>query len=175
MSLARRLPLVLVFLGGCATRRVSPPLNPKLTQWPEWNSVPLTLIDSVDPDGGFIATRPPPGARLEPSAPAPAGPPAAAISSTAVPARAPAPPPQPSIEHVTAGESLKLLATADGTLPLSFQWRKNGLPLAGKTDANFHIEHVSETDGGEYDCVVSNRAGSAASAKIKLVVDAPTR
>jgi hypothetical protein len=67
-------------------------------------------------------------------------------------------------------QKLKLAVTADGSPPLSFQWRKNGQPIAGATGALFTIEKVNVEDAGNYDCVVKNSAGAMTSPPIKLVV-----
>jgi hypothetical protein len=68
-------------------------------------------------------------------------------------------------------ESATLSSQATGTAPLSFQWRKEGSPLAGATNATFTISGVQGTDAGGYSVVVTNAAGSVTSTNANLVVD----
>lgn len=45
---------------------------------------------------------------------------------------------------------------------LSYQWRKNGRNLPGKTSANLTLStNITASDAGRYDCVISTCAGSA--------------
>src|SRR5262249_25528718 len=66
---------------------------------------------------------------------------------------------------------------------LSYQWRKNGVPIpAGPTGTGsvivtngvgLDILHVSQADEGTYDCVLSNGCGSSISLPPTLTVDHP--
>lgn len=79
---------------------------------------------------------------------------------------------QPSIPARTlyAGYTLALSAAANGTPPLSYQWRKDGINIGGQTSANLLINGVLASDAGEYDVVVTNPYGSTPSAKVTVVV-----
>src|SRR5215470_12998351 len=44
---------------------------------------------------------------------------------------------QPASQTVTAGQTATFTVTATGTAPLSFQWQKNGLNIAGATSATY--------------------------------------
>ncbi len=61
---------------------------------------------------------------------------------------------------ITKGQTLALVVTATGTAPLSYQWKRNGIPIAGATSATFIVSQVAATDAGYYQAVVSNTAGS---------------
>jgi hypothetical protein len=68
---------------------------------------------------------------------------------------------------------VKFAASADGTPPLSFQWRKDGKPIKGATAAVLAIEKADPKHGGKYDCIVTNSAGSTVSPPFHLVVRPP--
>lgn len=51
---------------------------------------------------------------------------------------------------------------------VTYQWRKDGSPLAGQTDSTCVLVGVSSADEGAYDVVVSNPCGSATSAAASL-------
>lgn len=49
-----------------------------------------------------------------------------------------------------------------GSGPLSYQWRRNGVDIAGATSARYPITSASSTlNGSAYSCLVSNAYGSA--------------
>lgn len=48
-------------------------------------------------------------------------------------------------------------------VPLTYQWRKNGINIPSATNAEFQISSASASDAGSYDVVVSNACGSAVS------------
>lgn len=62
-----------------------------------------------------------------------------------------------------AGSTAVFTVSASGTPPLSYQWRKAGLPLAAQTLATLTLPNVTVSAGGAYDVVVSG-AGSVTSA-----------
>jgi hypothetical protein len=59
---------------------------------------------------------------------------------------------------------------ASGTAPLSFQWRKDGLPIAGATGATYWILNAQTNDGASYSLIVTNLTGSAVSSNATLTV-----
>jgi hypothetical protein len=63
--------------------------------------------------------------------------------------------------------------TATGSAPLSYQWRKDGVPLAGGTAADLTVQNVQEADAGSYDVLVSNPLGNVSSKPSKLSVSLP--
>ena len=85
---------------------------------------------------------------------------------------------QPLIEYgpktpaapFSTGDSTTLTVSAIGVPPLTYQWRKDGVALAGATTATYAVTSVSAANSGSYDVVVSNSFGSATS-KPALVTD----
>jgi hypothetical protein len=101
----------------------------------------------------------------------------AGIATAVAPATAPAitTQPQPQITTVGAGATFTVVAT--GTAPLSYQWRRNGFPIAGATSSSFTITGaLPGRDNGWYQAVVTNSSGAAAStaAFVNVAID-PTQ
>ena len=69
---------------------------------------------------------------------------------------------QPQSLTVNAGGTMALSALASGTPPLSYQWRKDGAPLAGATDAQLIFDNVTAASAGSYAVVVSSTTGDTA-------------
>jgi hypothetical protein len=63
---------------------------------------------------------------------------------------------------------------ASGNPTPTYQWRKGGAALAGKTSATLTLSAVTSADAGSYDCVATNSAGSATSNVATLTVNAAT-
>ena len=59
-----------------------------------------------------------------------------------------------------AARTFTFTAFATGTLPLNFQWSKNGTDLTGETNSIFSITTNDANDQGTYKVVVSNVCGS---------------
>ena len=82
---------------------------------------------------------------------------------------------QPANQTVTAGQTASFSVTANGTTPLSYQWQKNGAPIAGATAATYTTPATTSADNGAlFAVVVSNAAGSVTSANATLTVNAAT-
>jgi len=79
--------------------------------------------------------------------------------------------PQPLV--VEAGDSASFTVQPQGSLPFSYQWRKDGNSINGATDRTFAISVVQKADEGDYSVVVSNGAGKATSANARLSVIEP--
>lgn len=60
-----------------------------------------------------------------------------------------------------------------GTRPLTFQWQRNGVNIAGATYEWLSITGASAADAGTYTVVVRNAAGSVTSAGAELTVTTP--
>ncbi|WP_158277465.1 immunoglobulin domain-containing protein [Opitutus sp. ER46] len=84
----------------------------------------------------------------------------------------------PVTQTVLAGDNVTFTVAASGTAPLTYQWRKGGVAITGNssaTTATLTLATVAVGDGGSYDVVVTNAAGSATSAAATLTVNpAPT-
>jgi hypothetical protein len=70
----------------------------------------------------------------------------------------------PQSQRVHVGDNVSLVVGFNGDQPLSYEWRKNGAPLPGGTNATLNFPSVQLTNGGNYALVISNPAGSATSA-----------
>jgi hypothetical protein len=68
------------------------------------------------------------------------------------------------------GQSVSFYVTATGGAPLSYQWRKNGVDIAGATTAALTLANLAVADAGDYQVVVTNPAGSAMSTVAPLIV-----
>ncbi len=77
---------------------------------------------------------------------------------------------QPTSAIVTAGGTATFTVVATGTAPLSYQWSKDGVAIAGATAAGYTISSVQAGNAGSYWCVVSNSGGSVTSAGASLTV-----
>ncbi len=78
---------------------------------------------------------------------------------------------QPNSQSVIEGGAATFSIAASGSAPLSFQWSKKGIPIAGATNAVYTIASVPLADSGAaFRCIVSNRAGSVTSMQASLSV-----
>lgn len=75
--------------------------------------------------------------------------------------------------RVLAGDALSLSVVAGGTGPLSYQWGKGGVDLAGATNATFSIGATAVSDAGDYRVVVTSPHGTVTSDVITLAILPP--
>jgi alpha-tubulin suppressor-like RCC1 family protein len=82
---------------------------------------------------------------------------------------------QPSNRVVAAGDSVLFQCPAVGQVPLRYQWRREGLPLAGANSAALFLPNLQAGTGGNFDLVVSNNFGAVTSqvAVVSVVPTAP--
>jgi Beta-xylosidase len=78
---------------------------------------------------------------------------------------------QPQSRSVFAGDAVTFSVAADGSPPPTFQWKKNGVEIAGATGASYSLAEVSAADAGSYTVVVTNSSGSVTSAIATLTVE----
>ncbi|MFC2111163.1 immunoglobulin domain-containing protein [Bacteroidota bacterium] len=82
---------------------------------------------------------------------------------------------QSSSSSVCENQSLTLSATASGAQPLTYQWYKNSISIAGATNNTYTISSVSTTDAATYVCRATNSCGYDESNGIVITVKtAPT-
>jgi uncharacterized delta-60 repeat protein len=79
---------------------------------------------------------------------------------------------QPVSLVVTQGQPAIFSVGASGT-PLNYYWKKNGLSMAGATNASLVFASAVYTNGGSYTCLVSNFLGNVTSSAATLTVYAP--
>ncbi len=65
---------------------------------------------------------------------------------------------EPANVEVCAGQPVTFSVTATGT-DLRYQWRKNGIPIAGETRRILTVTSVSAASVGSYDVIVTNACG----------------
>lgn len=67
----------------------------------------------------------------------------------------------PEIKPADPGAVIELTGSASGTPALSYQWLKNGVPIAGATSSKLRLSNVEQgKDAGSYTLRASNCAGS---------------
>ena len=76
----------------------------------------------------------------------------------------------PTNQVVALGGEARFAVVAEGTQPLVYQWYKNGVQMAGKTNADLRIGPVTERDVGAYGVRVSNEANLPVYAEADLAV-----
>jgi DNA/RNA endonuclease G (NUC1) len=106
----------------------------------------------------------------------PAGTATSNIASLTVTAVAPTISVPPAPQSTLVGGTVTFSVAATGTAPLSYQWRKAGVPLAdggsiaGTNSPTLTLTGVGLADAGGYDVIVTNAAGSVTSAAASLTV-----
>ncbi len=86
---------------------------------------------------------------------------------------------QPQNQNVTAGQNASFTVTASGTSPLGYQWQSkvSGAStfsnISGATSPSYALSNAQPSNGGtQFQCVVSNSAGSVTSNPATLTVAA---
>ena len=77
---------------------------------------------------------------------------------------------QPDNVTVSEGQQATFTVSATGASPLSYQWRKDNLNIAGATSATYTIPAAQLSHAGTYKVIVSNTAGSVTSVAATLTV-----
>jgi hypothetical protein len=181
--------VLLVFSGSCASPRarnsaVADDPRIRMIAWPEWTPTSVALLEQQENGGYLIVANAGGNAAATSPAPSPSTttPGAQEMPASVEPTREPATlPAQPSpqspasaaqsgAEYVEVGKTVSFAASADGSPPLSYQWRKNGRGLAGQTRQVLTIANAQASDAGMYDCIVKNSAGEAAGPPVTLIV-----
>jgi hypothetical protein len=80
-------------------------------------------------------------------------------------------PPAPLTRCVNTSASFIVVAT--GSPPPTYQWRKDGMNIAGANAAIFTIPSIAGSDAGSYDCIVANVCGSVTTTAATLTVTTP--
>jgi hypothetical protein len=80
---------------------------------------------------------------------------------------------QPVSQSAAAGSSVSYTVVATGN-SLSYQWRKDGIAIAGATASTYTISSVAATDAASYDVIVSNSVASVTSSVATLTVTSTT-
>jgi len=100
------------------------------------------------------------------------------IAEWGIPCYAPVITAQPASTTAVFAQNIVFHVEANGTAPVTYQWRKNGAPLSdttqitGSQTATLTLHYFSFSDGGGYDCVVSNSLGTVTSDLAVLTIPA---
>ena len=80
----------------------------------------------------------------------------------------------PSDRTVAQGETANFQVVANGSTPLSYQWQRNMIDIAGANSASYTTPATVLADNGaKFRCVVTNAFGTATSNEATLTVTAP--
>jgi len=79
----------------------------------------------------------------------------------------------PANTSAVAGSNATFTVTASGSSPLTYQWFKNGVAIAGATSATLTLTDVTTNNAASYSVVVTNAAGSVTSGNAVLAVQLP--
>lgn len=80
---------------------------------------------------------------------------------------------QPLSQSVNVGNNVSFSVSVSGTTPISYQWKKNGVDVAGANNSTFNLTNVQISDGANYSVLVSNSIGNTLSNNAILNVVAP--
>src|SRR5262249_46946767 len=75
---------------------------------------------------------------------------------------------QPASQVGGIGSNASFTVLATGTAPLSYQWLKDGAPVAS-SGATLNLTNVQQGDAGSYSVIVSNGVGSTTSSAATLI------
>ena len=78
---------------------------------------------------------------------------------------------QPQSQSACTGGTATFTVVANGTPPITYQWRFDGQPIDGATADSYTIDPIAEADAGQYDVVVTHACGAITSDPAVLAVD----
>jgi hypothetical protein len=81
---------------------------------------------------------------------------------------------QPVAQTICALNQAQFTVAATGTGGLTYQWRKNGVNIAGATNTTYTIASAATGDAGNYDVVITSSCGTLTSTAVALTVNACT-
>jgi len=97
----------------------------------------------------------------------------AVLTVTAVPV-APSITAQPQSQTITAGQTVTFSVAANGTAPLTYQWKKDIAVIANAMASSYSITNIQTGNAGKYFVIVTNSAGRVSSDSAMLTVTAAT-
>jgi hypothetical protein len=81
---------------------------------------------------------------------------------------------QPASQTVIAGQTATFSVTANGTAPLSYQWKKNGTAISGATSSSYTTPATQSSDSGStFAMTITNTLGNITSNAATLTVNVP--
>lgn len=81
---------------------------------------------------------------------------------------------QPLSQTVSHFDSVTFGVEVESGLEVSYQWRHNGQPILGATEASLTIDEAEPADAGSYDVVITNEIGTTTSGAAVLTVVSST-
>jgi len=94
------------------------------------------------------------------------------VNTTTSVAGAPTITTQPIAQTVASGSGASFSVVASGTPAPTLQWKKDGVAIAGATNATFSITSVQASDAGSYAVTATNTAGAVTSNSAVLALSA---
>ena len=79
----------------------------------------------------------------------------------------------PASQTVAPGANATLSVQASGTGALRYQWRRNGVALAGATSATLAIAAAADANVGDYEVIATDANGPLVSRMARLIVETP--
>jgi glucose/arabinose dehydrogenase len=77
----------------------------------------------------------------------------------------------PQDQTTAIGQPATFSVVASGSMPLTYQWQRNGSDIAGATGSTYTLSSATAADNGsQFRCVVSNAVGSVTSSAAVLTV-----
>lgn len=80
---------------------------------------------------------------------------------------------QPESISTIIGGTAVFIVGVNGTLPFSYQWVSNGVPIGGQTNKLLVLDDVTTEEAANYQVIVTNGFGAITSAVASLIVDNP--
>jgi hypothetical protein len=80
---------------------------------------------------------------------------------------------QPVGGTIARGQNANFSVTVTGTAPLSYQWNKDGVSVAGATSSTLSLVGAQTGSAGNYTVTVTNAAGAVTSAAAVLLINTP--
>jgi len=80
----------------------------------------------------------------------------------------------PSSQTVTVGTTANFTATVIGAPTITYQWKKDGVDIPGKTNLTLNVTNAYYTDAGQYALAATNGVGGAVSLPATLTVMPPS-
>ncbi len=77
---------------------------------------------------------------------------------------------QPASQIIETGQPVTFTASANGSPPLAYQWKKNGLPITGATTTSLTLPAVALSDAGAYLMTAANHHPAVPSTAAQLAV-----
>ena len=81
---------------------------------------------------------------------------------------------QPKSKDVQLGSLVTFSVDVYGSLPITYQWQKDGADIDGATNNTYTINAVAESDTGFYRCIAVNDYGSDTSNAVSLTLSPKT-